>query len=59
MAESARTPHPFAFSFRVVDAGCLTSSSGGRTGRRTSSPPQFGQMPFRRVSEQSAQNVHS
>jgi hypothetical protein len=23
------------------------------------SPPQFGQMPFRRVSEQSAQNVHS
>ena len=31
----------------------------GRTGRRTSSPPQLGQWPLRRVSAQFAQKVHS
>jgi hypothetical protein len=31
----------------------------GLTGRRTSSPPQFGQAPAKRVSAQSAQKVHS
>jgi hypothetical protein len=33
--------------------------SAGRTGRRTSSPPQLGQVPCKRLSVHSAQNVHS
>jgi hypothetical protein len=44
---------------RVADAGCFFSMAAGLTGLRTSSPPQFGQVPFSVFSAQSAQNVHS
>src|SRR6478735_7366340 len=52
-------PQPSAFRTRFVDAGYLASLAEGRAGRRTSSPPQFGQMPPRTSATQSAQNVHS
>jgi hypothetical protein len=44
---------------RTVEAGCLARAAAGRTGRRTSSPPQLGQAPANLVSAQSAQKVHS
>jgi hypothetical protein len=44
---------------RFVEAGCFASIRGGRTGRRTSSPPQLGQIPARTFSTQAAQKVHS
>jgi hypothetical protein len=48
------------FSMRAVEAGNFTSLAAGRTGRRTSSPPQFGQRPpGSRWPTHSAQNVHS
>ena len=37
----------------------LRQLSAGRSGRRTSSPPQFGQRPRSTPSAQSTQNVHS
>jgi Protein of unknown function (DUF3574) len=48
-----------ALTTRSVEAGCWASFAAVRRGRRTNSPPQFGQMPLRRCSTQSAQNVHS
>src|SRR5882724_10417027 len=57
--ESYAASQPCGFTFRSVDAGYFASWSAGRTGRRTSSPPQFGQRPFRTRSAQSLQNVHS
>jgi hypothetical protein len=44
---------------RSVDAGNLASFAAGRIGRRTSSPPQFGQTPCNSVSAQVWQKVHS
>ena len=42
-----------------MDAGYRASMAAGRMGRRSISPPQFGQMPPSGPSAQSAQNVHS
>jgi hypothetical protein len=50
---------PWGFSTRFVEAGNFASLSAGRTGRRTSSPPQFGHLPFSTPLAQSLQNVHS
>ena len=47
------------FTLRSVEAGNFASLSAGRIGRRTSSPPQFGQRPFSTPSAQALQNVHS
>ena len=57
----AALPHPACgFVTRSVEAGYFASIAGGRTGRRTSSPPQLGQRPpGRRLAAQSAQKVHS
>jgi hypothetical protein len=44
---------------RSVDAGNCASLAGGRIGRRTSSPLQFGQRPPSRVLAQRSQKVHS
>ena len=49
----------WAFVKRSRRPGASASRAGGRIGRRTRSPPQFGQMPAKRASAQSAQNVHS
>ena len=51
--------HPAGFTFRTVDAGNFSSFAAGRTGRRTNSPPQFGQCPASTPSAQAAQKVHS
>jgi hypothetical protein len=40
-------------------AGYWRRASTGRTGLRTSSPPQFGHLPCTRVSTHVEQNVHS
>ena len=50
---------PAALTTRFVEAGWRSSRSAGRIGRRTSSPPQFGQRPPSTPSAQSRQNVHS
>ena len=50
---------PGLSGFRTVEAGCLASRSDGRIGRRTSSPPQFGQRPASTPSAQLRQKVHS
>src|SRR2546423_15513343 len=50
---------PPALTLRSVEAGNLASLSAGRTGRRTSSPPQFGQRPCSTPSAQPLQKVHS
>src|SRR5262245_38249682 len=59
--QSARVDHaatqPPAFTLRVVEAGFFASLSAGRTGRRTSSPPQLGQRPPRTASAQERQKV--
>ena len=44
---------------RLADGGSTASRRAGRMGRRTSSPPQFGQMPCRTFSAQSRHQVHS
>jgi len=44
---------------RSREAGNLASFAAGRTGRRSNSPPQFGQRPLRTPSAQERQNVHS
>jgi hypothetical protein len=41
------------------EAGNFTSFAAGRIGRRTSSPPQFGQWPLSTPSAQERQKVHS
>jgi hypothetical protein len=43
----------------LVDGGSTVSRWAGRMGRRTSSPPQFGQTPCRMFSAQSRHQVHS
>src|SRR3954447_17860935 len=45
--------------YRSVDAGYFASIAGGRIGRLTKLPLQFGQTPPNTVAAQSAQNVHS
>jgi hypothetical protein len=50
---------PRGLKTRVVDAGCASSFAAGRSGRGSSSPPQFGQVPASRFEAQSAQKVHS
>src|SRR3954467_8400191 len=45
--------------YRSVNAGYFASIAGGRTGRLTKLPLQFGQTPPNTVAAQSAQNVHS
>jgi hypothetical protein len=45
--------------FRAVEAGCFAKRSAGRIGRRTNSPPQFGQRPASTPSAQAKQKVHS
>ncbi len=40
-------------------AGNCCNAAAARTGRRTSSPSQFGQMPCSRIVAQRAQKVHS
>src|ERR1700690_1679591 len=58
-AIQAAVAQPPGFTLRAVPAGNLASFSAGRTGRRTSSPPQLGQRPCSTVSAQCRQNVHS
>lgn len=50
---------PPGLNTRSVDAGYRARRSAGRIGRRTSSPPQFGQCPASRPSAQTRQKVHS
>jgi len=50
---------PFSLTILSVEAGFLTKNLAERCGRRVKSPPQFGQIPCRIFSAQSAQNVHS
>ena len=50
---------PCCLNTRSVDAGLFNNLPAGLIGRRTKSPPQLGQMPFKCVSVQSAQKVHS
>jgi hypothetical protein len=59
LASAVTGLQPCGLNTRSVDAGLFTSLAAGRTGRRTSSPPQLGQWPCRWVSAQSAQKVHS
>jgi len=51
--------HPCDFTTRLVEEGFRISISGGRIGRGTRLPPQFGQMPCSTFSLQLAQKVHS
>jgi hypothetical protein len=44
---------------RCREAGNFSSFTAGRTGRRTSSPPQLGHRPLSTRSAQERQNVHS
>jgi hypothetical protein len=44
---------------RFVEGANFSSKSAGRTGLRTSSPLQFGQVPANLSLAQSQQNVHS
>jgi hypothetical protein len=44
---------------RCREAGNFSSFAAGRTGRRTSSPPQLGHRPLSTPSAQERQNVHS
>src|SRR5688572_3112179 len=55
----AAPAQPCGFSTRCVEAGYFASLSTGRRGRATSSPPQFGHLPFSTVVTHDAQNVHS
>jgi hypothetical protein len=50
---------PSGFTLRIVEAGKRASRSAGRIGRRTNSPPQFGQRPASTPSAHAEQNVHS
>ena len=50
--------HGLSRCTRTAEAGFFASFAAGRIGRRTSSPPQFGQMEFIR-SAHGAQKVHS
>jgi hypothetical protein len=50
---------PCGLTIRSSEAGLLANLAAGRTGRRTSSPPQLGHSPLKGPSAQSAQNVHS
>ena len=50
---------PSGLKTRWLDGGNFASFAAGRIGRRTNSPPQFGQRPLSRPSAQSRQNVHS
>ena len=50
---------PAGLNTRVDDAGYFVSFDAGRTGRRTSSPPQFGHVSWSFDSAHTAQNVHS
>jgi hypothetical protein len=57
--EVAGVLQPSGLNTRTVDGGLLASLDGGRIGRATKLPPQFGQRPLSRLSTQSRQNVHS
>jgi hypothetical protein len=50
---------PSGLKTRWLDGGYFASFAAGRIGRRTNSPPQFGQRPFNTPSAQPLQNVHS
>ena len=50
---------PAGLHTRTDDGGYASSFDAGRRGRGSSSPPQVGDLPFRRRSAQVAQNVHS
>ena len=50
---------PWGLNVRSTVAGYWRRASGGRTGRRSKFPPQFGHLLCRRPLAQSAQNVHS
>jgi len=53
-------PHFSGRNLRSVEAGNFTSFSAGLIGRRTNSPPQFGQSaPGSLVRAQSTHQVHS
>jgi hypothetical protein len=52
-------PQPDGLRWRSVAAGKRARAAGGRIGRRTSSPPQFGQIPASLSAAQVAQKVHS
>jgi hypothetical protein len=56
---AAAGAQPSGLKIRWLDGGYLASFASGRIGRRTNSPPQFGQRPFSISSAQSRQNVHS
>ncbi|CAN5670857.1 hypothetical protein BH11PSE12_BH11PSE12_26860 [soil metagenome] len=44
---------------RAVDGGFFAKRAAGRIGRGTKLPPQFGQIPFKVISTQAVQKVHS
>jgi hypothetical protein len=50
---------PSGLNTRTAEGGFFSNLAAGRIGRRTSSPPQFGQMPLSFLSTQSAQKLHS
>jgi hypothetical protein len=50
---------PPALTIRLVEAGTFSSMWGGRMGRVTRLPPQFGQIPPRTSAAHVEQNVHS
>ena len=50
---------PSGFTMRVAEGGLAASFDAGRIGRRTNSPPQFGQSCPGSRARQSAQKVHS
>jgi hypothetical protein len=50
---------PAGLKIRSVEGGYLPSLDSGLMGRRTNSPPQFGQTPASLEVAHSSQNVHS
>jgi len=58
-SQIGRCAQPSGFNLRTIEAGFFPSFSGGRMGRCTRLPPQFGQRPCSLVSAQWQQNVHS
>jgi hypothetical protein len=54
-----RAAQPSGLKTRWREAGNFASFAAGRTGRRTSSPPQLGHRPLSTSSAQERQNVHS
>jgi hypothetical protein len=59
MNDQPAGPQPSARATLCAEAGYFSNLSGGRRGRATSSPPQFGHRPRSAFSAHATQNVHS